>query len=161
MAVAARVVGDPVVAVVFATLDVAAEGRRAALLDGCHHLELGQAQMPGTGLALGDPMAKKDICDLQLLAAHGRRLHPRSRSPFSRWREPVERAGHSADRGVGDPGITSRGVELGVAKQHLDDADVGNRSHRHPRKPNPAVPIIQKPTCSTASPHTRLLAGFP
>src|SRR3954452_15825333 len=42
------------------------------------------------------------------------------------WRcEPVERADHGADRGVSDAGVKSGGVELGVAEQHLDDADVG------------------------------------
>src|SRR5438270_8820065 len=42
------------------------------------------------------------------------------------WRcEPVERADHGADRGVSDAGVKGRGVELGVAEQHLDDADVG------------------------------------
>src|SRR5438309_2601160 len=47
-----------------------------------------------------------------------------SRPPRGQWREPVERAGHVADRGVGDAGVTGRGVELGMAEQHLDDADV-------------------------------------
>src|ERR1051325_6697102 len=42
------------------------------------------------------------------------------------WRcEPVERADHGADRGVSDAGVKSGGVELGVAEQHLDDADIG------------------------------------
>src|SRR5262249_59257298 len=39
-------------------------------------------------------------------------------------REPVERAGDAADRGVGDAGVTGGGVELGMAEQHLDDPDV-------------------------------------
>ena len=52
-------------------------------------------------------------------------LSPRSWS-LARWRcEAVERAGHSADRGVGDTRIERGGVELGVAEQHLDDPDVG------------------------------------
>src|SRR6266478_4424540 len=54
-----------------------------------------------------------------------------SRPPRGQWREPVQRAGHVADRGVGDAGVTGRGVELGMAEQHLDDADVGKRS-AHP-----------------------------
>src|SRR5438132_8058086 len=40
-----------------------------------------------------------------------------SRPPRGQWREPVERAGHVADRGVGDAGVTGRGVELGMAEQ--------------------------------------------
>ena len=43
---------------------------------------------------------------------------------WSQRREPVERAGHSADRLIGDAGVKSRGVELGMAEQDLDDADV-------------------------------------
>jgi len=125
MAVAARVVGDPAVAAIFAALDMAAEDGRAAVLDGRHHLELAKAEMPGVGFAPGGAMVMKDVGDLQLLAAHGRRLYPGSRPPFGRRREPVERAGHGADRGVGDTGVTGRGVELGVAEQHLDDANVG------------------------------------
>jgi hypothetical protein len=38
MPVAARVVSDPAVAAILATLDMAAEGGRAAALDGRHHL---------------------------------------------------------------------------------------------------------------------------
>src|SRR5437660_10346543 len=125
MAVAARVVGDPAVAAVLAALDMTAEDGRAAVLDGRHHLELAKADMPGIGLAPGGPVAMEDVCDLQPLAAHGPRLHSCSGSPFSRRREPVEWAGHGADRGVGDTGITGCGVELGVTEQYLDDADVG------------------------------------
>ena len=73
MAVAAGVVGDPAVAAILAALDMAAEGGRAAVLDGRHHLELAQAHMPGIGPAPVGPMAMKDVCDLQPRAAHGRR----------------------------------------------------------------------------------------
>jgi len=125
MAVATRVVRDPVVTAVFAPLDVTAEDGRAAVLDGRHHLELAEADMPGIGSPPGGAMAMEDVCDLQFLAAHGRRLFPGSRPSFGRLREPVERAGYGADRGVGDTSVTGRGVELGMAEQHLDDADVG------------------------------------
>jgi hypothetical protein len=68
----AGVVGDAVVAAILAALNMAAEGRRAALLDRRHHLELVEAHMPGIGSAPGGPMAMKDVCDLQFWAAHGR-----------------------------------------------------------------------------------------
>src|SRR5438132_5210258 len=48
-----------------------------------------------------------------------------SRPPRGERREPVERTGHTTDRGGGDAGVKRRGVELGVTEQHLDDADVG------------------------------------
>src|SRR5688572_11610909 len=71
-----RIVRDPAVAAVFAALDMAAEDGRAAVLDGRHHLELAEADVPGIGLAPGGAMAVEDVCDLQFLAAHGRRLTP-------------------------------------------------------------------------------------
>ena len=77
MAVAARVVRDPAVAAILAALDMAAEGGRAAVLDGRHHLELAKAQMPGIGLAPGGAMAMEDVGDLQPRAAHGRRARLR------------------------------------------------------------------------------------
>src|SRR5216683_2551160 len=51
---------------------MAAEDRRAAVLDGRHHLELAQAQMPGIGLAPDGAMVMKDVGDLQPRAAHRR-----------------------------------------------------------------------------------------
>jgi hypothetical protein len=125
MAVSAGVVSDAAVAAILAALDMTAEGSRAAVLDGRHHLELAEAHMPGIGLAPSGAMAMEDVRNLQPLAAHGRRLHSASRSPFDRRHELVEWAGYGADRGVGDTGVTRRGVELGVAEQYLDDADVG------------------------------------
>src|SRR5215469_18347057 len=52
-------------------------------------------------------------------------LHLGSRAPFGQRRKPVERTGHRSDRGVGNARVKSRGVELGVTEQHLNDADVG------------------------------------
>ena len=106
MAVAARVVGDPAVAAILAALYVAAEGGRATVLDGRHHLELTQAHMLGIGSAPSGPMVMmKDVRDLQPRAAHRRRLHPLSGFLLGKRREPVERADHGADRGIGDAGV--------------------------------------------------------
>src|SRR6266446_1295776 len=77
MPVAARVVSNPAVAAILAALDMAAEGSRAAVLDGRHHLELAKAQMPGIGLAPGGAMVMKDVGDLQPRAAHRRRARLR------------------------------------------------------------------------------------
>ena len=77
MAVATRVVGDAAVAAVLAALDMTAEGGRAALLDRRHDLELTEAQMPSIGSTPVGSMAMKDVCDLQLRAAHGRLARPR------------------------------------------------------------------------------------
>ena len=58
---------------------MAAEDDRAAALDSRHHLELAEAEMPGIGFAPGGAMAMEDVCDLQFLAARGRRLFPGSK----------------------------------------------------------------------------------
>src|SRR6266853_1934882 len=94
MAVATGVVGDPAVAAILAALDMAAEGSRAAVLDGRHHLELAKAQMPGIGLAPGGAMVMKDVGDLQPWAAHRRRARLRV-SVSSRPRGRAGRAGWS------------------------------------------------------------------
>ena len=102
---------------VLAALDVAAQRRRSAALDRRHDLELAEAHMPGIGSAPSGSMAMKDLRDLQPGAAHAAGLHSGSRPPFGQRLEPVERAGHAADRGIGDPRVTGGGVKLGVAEQ--------------------------------------------
>ena len=51
---------------------MATKGRRAALLDRRHDLELTEAHMPRIGPAPVGPIAMKDVCDLQPRAAHRR-----------------------------------------------------------------------------------------
>ena len=80
--------------------------------------------MPGIGSAPVGSMAMKDVCDLQPRAAHGRRLSLRSRPPLDQWCEPVEWAGYGPDRGIGDAGVTRRGVELGMTQKRLDHANI-------------------------------------
>src|SRR5215467_3966766 len=88
----ARVVSDAAVAAVLAALDMPAERSRAALLDRRHHLELSEAHMPGIGSTPVGSMAMKDVCDLQLRAAHRRPASPRvAASPRSIVR--ADRAG--------------------------------------------------------------------
>ena len=76
--VAAAVVGDAPVAAVLAGLDMTAQGRRAAMLDRRHDLELMQAQVPGMGGPIGGAGGTEDIGDLER-GAH--RLSRRGRSP--------------------------------------------------------------------------------
>src|ERR1700731_672469 len=73
MPVAAGVVGDDGVRAVLATLDVAAERRRAAALDRRHHLELAKADMAGIGSAPCRSMIAEDIRELQCRTRHARR----------------------------------------------------------------------------------------
>src|SRR3954453_4243378 len=124
MAVAARVVGDPAVAALLAALDMAAESSRATLLDRRHHLKLIEAHMPGIGPAPVGPLAMKNVCDLQPRAVHDRPATPRvAASPRSRvraGRAGWERPGWS----YWQRGVKRRGVELGVAEERLDHADI-------------------------------------
>jgi hypothetical protein len=94
MAVAARVVRNPAVAAILTTLDMTAEGGRAALLDRRHHLELTQARMPGIGSAPSGSVVMKDVRDLQPRAAHRCRARLRL-SVSSRPRARAGRAGWS------------------------------------------------------------------
>src|SRR6266851_5056025 len=73
--VPAAVIGDAAVAALFASLDVSAERRGAAGLDGRHDLQLGEADMPGMGYPPGRPSRTEDVGDLQ------RRPHRRLRRP--------------------------------------------------------------------------------
>src|ERR1700688_5123023 len=85
MPVAAGVIGDERVRALLAARAVAAERRRAAALDGRHHLELAEAHMAGIGLTPCRSMAAEDIRDLQLRTRHcrGRYAGGWSFSPIS------------------------------------------------------------------------------
>jgi hypothetical protein len=72
MTVATGVVGDLAVAAVGALRDMAAERCGAAALDGRHHLQLAEAQVPGLLPAPSGAVVAEDVRDLQGLAWHGR-----------------------------------------------------------------------------------------
>src|SRR5467141_3824984 len=57
--VAAAVVGDRGVGAVLAARDVSAQRRRAAALDGAHHLELEQADVTAVGMTPRGPWSRK------------------------------------------------------------------------------------------------------
>src|SRR5215472_9120202 len=101
-----------------------AQSSRAALLDRRHDLELTQAHMSGIGPAPVGTMAMKDVCDLQLRAAHGRRARPRvAACPGSivlAGRVGWLRSGSS----YGDAGVKRRGVERGVPQKCLNHTNI-------------------------------------
>ena len=55
-----------------ASLDMAAQGRRAADFDGAHHPQLGAAERAGVGLPVGNAVVADDVRHLQFGAGHGR-----------------------------------------------------------------------------------------
>ena len=56
---------------IFAAHDMAAQRRRAAALDGSHHLQLVEAHITSIGLTPCRSMAAEDIRDLQGWTGHG------------------------------------------------------------------------------------------
>ena len=82
--------------------------------------------MAGVGLAPRRPMGVKDVGDLQAVT-RGRAMRPRSggrRSAREVDAQPFQRALDVADRVDGDAGVERGRLQLGVAEQHLDHADV-------------------------------------
>ena len=81
---------------VLAARDVAAERRRAAALDGAHHLQLVEARMAAVGLAPRGTVLAEDVRELQNRPNHGRRRYRAGGFPASRvaclWRGVVRRA---------------------------------------------------------------------
>ena len=122
MPVAARVIGDPPMAAVGAGLDVPAQRGGATVLDRRHDLELMQAQVPGMGGPISRPGSTEDVGNLER-GAHrlsaARHLVIRCRQGQS-----VERADNCPHRLRCHLGVEGRGVELGMAEQCLDNADI-------------------------------------
>src|SRR5262244_2021989 len=73
--------------------------------------------MPGIGLAPGGAV----VMEASATSSPGRLpaagLASGSRPRQRQRREPVERAGHSADRRIGDAGVKGGGVELSMAER--------------------------------------------
>jgi hypothetical protein len=63
--VAAGIIGDVFMGAVLAARHMAAECRGAALLDGLHHLQLREADVPGVGGPPRRPVVAEDVRDLQ------------------------------------------------------------------------------------------------
>ena len=68
--VAAAVVGDGGMGAVLAARNMAAKCRRAAALDGAHHLHLGEAHMAAVGFTPGGAVVAEDVRDLQSWPCH-------------------------------------------------------------------------------------------
>jgi hypothetical protein len=79
MPVAATVVGNDGIGAVLAACDMAAARHGAAALDGRHHLQLVEADVPGIGAAPRRPVVAEDIRNLQRWTGHRRRRLRRRR----------------------------------------------------------------------------------
>jgi hypothetical protein len=107
--VAAAIVGDDGVRAVLAARDMAAERRRAAALDGRHHLQLVEADVAGIGSAPRRSVVAEDIRNLQRWTGHDRRSLRRRLMPpalpglLARLRQQIERALDAGDHAGSDP----------------------------------------------------------
>jgi hypothetical protein len=111
--VTAGVVGDLRLCATRAAQRVATELGTAAVFDGRHDLELAETEVAALLLPPSRPVGAEDIRDLQ--ARHESVL---------RWSGTVQWADHLTERRRSYMGIERRGLELLVAQQHLDGADV-------------------------------------
>jgi hypothetical protein len=83
-AITTAVVSDDRVRAVFAARHMAAERRRAAALDGRHHLHLVEADVTDIGTTPRRSVVAENIRDLQCWAGHGRGLLCRRRVLLAR-----------------------------------------------------------------------------
>jgi hypothetical protein len=102
---------------------MAAESGGAAVLDRRHDLQLGEAQMPCLGETIAGPCGPEDIGDLQRGGSHDASAVA-LRLLADQARDLVERTGDGPHRTRRHLGIQRGVVELGMAQQDLDDADV-------------------------------------
>ena len=123
MPVAAGIVGDERVAagLVLAARDMAAERRRAAALDGAHHLHLVEADVAAVGFTPSGTVVAEDVRNLQSWTAHAggalcRRLGLAPSQSLAWLRQQVERALDGRDQARGNARVARGRIELGMAK---------------------------------------------
>jgi hypothetical protein len=88
------------------TQGMTAERRSAAGLDGRHHLELVEADVPRMCLTPRRSLGAEDVRDLQGLSGHD----------SSRYRQNLQRTGHFLQYIRGDLGIEAGGLQLAMAE---------------------------------------------
>ena len=108
----------------FAARNVPSERRRAAALDGRHHLQLPEAHVAAIGLTPSGAVVAEDIRNLQSWTGHeGRRLLGRL-VLLVLLGQLIERAHHLGDQVGGDTCVVRRRIEPLVAEQSLDHPDI-------------------------------------
>src|ERR1700730_9791192 len=123
MAITTAVVGDDRVGAALAARHMAAERRRAAALDGRHHLHLVEADVSGIGFAPRRPVVAEYIRNLQCWTGHRcgllrrRLVSPALLGLLARPRQQIERALDAGDHAGGDAGVARRRVQLVVTQR--------------------------------------------
>ena len=118
VAVATRIVGNLEPGAVITAQDMAAEAGTATLLDRCHHLQLAEADMACVVAPPRRPVVAEDIRHLQGRPCHRRSLHGRIDVQI------LQRAFHLAQKFGCDLAVAGGVLQLFVAQEHLDDADI-------------------------------------
>src|SRR5204862_5493534 len=126
MPVTATIIADERVAarLALAARNVASERRRAAALDGRHHLQLLEADVAAVGLTPSGAVVAENIRNLQSWTGHERRVLLRRLVLLALLGQLIERAHHLGDQVGGDAGVVRRRIEALVAEQSLDHPDV-------------------------------------
>ena len=113
-----RIVGNLESGAVITAQDMAAEAGTATLLDRRHYLQLAEADMACVVAAPRRPVVAKDIRHLQGRPCHRRRLDGRVDVQI------LKRAFHLVQKFGCDLAVAGGVLELFVAQEHLDDADI-------------------------------------
>jgi len=121
MPVAAGIVGDAERVTILALLDMPAEARCPAHLDGAHDPTFDTPEMSVVYMTISFALAAKDVRHLQS------RHHGETSSAWRHHlqRQAVERAGRAADQPVGYLRVAGRGGQIVVAEENLDDPNIG------------------------------------
>ena len=109
---------------VLAARNMTSERRRAATLDGRHHLQLAEAHMGAIGLTPSGPVVAENIRNLQSWTEHKRRVLLRWLVLLGLLGQLIERAHHLGDQVGGDACVVRRRIQPLVAEQSLNHADI-------------------------------------
>src|SRR5450755_7208 len=130
MPIATAVKRNDGVGAAFTACHMTAKRRRAAVLDGTHHLQLVEADVTDVGATPRRSVVAEDIRDLQGWTGHDRGLL-RRRLAFpilpellARLGQKIEGALNTGDHAGGDTGVARRRVQLVVTQQRLDNANI-------------------------------------
>ena len=123
--VTARIVGDVLMSAAFTPRDMTAECRRAAALDGAHHFELVQADVPRVRRTPGSTVGAEDIRNFQQWTRHGAALRRPDLALLALGPvQIIKRTVHSGDHPGCDTGVPRRRCEFGMSQQRLDHPDI-------------------------------------
>jgi hypothetical protein len=145
------------VGAILALLDMPAEGRRAAALDGRHDLELAEAYMAGVGSAPCRRMTAENIRDLQNWTRHKSRALRGRCTRLALADELIERARDLPDRLGGHLGVERLSMSVGLSDITSDARKPapysrGASRHRNPFLMTKTIPLITRRSSTQGTP---------